>query len=43
MEEILPRDIAAELEINEREAAALKEALADREAAEVNSSLAADI
>jgi len=42
MEEISPRDIAAELEINEREAAALKEALADREAAEVNSSLAAE-
>ena len=42
MEEILPRDIASELEINEREAAALKEALADREAAEVNSSLAAE-
>ena len=42
MEEILPRDIATQLDINEREAAALQEALAGREAAEVNASLAAE-
>jgi hypothetical protein len=40
MEEISPRDVAAKLRINEREATALQEALADREAAEVNASLA---
>ena len=42
MDDISSRDIAAELGINEREAAALQEALADREAAEVNASLPAE-
>lgn len=40
MEEISPRDVAAKLGVNEREATALQEALADREAAKVNASLA---
>ena len=43
MEEISPRDIAAELGVDEREASALQEALADREAAEVNASLAGEV
>ena len=41
MEEISSRDVAVELGVNEREAAALQEALAYREAAEVNASLEA--
>jgi hypothetical protein len=43
MEDISTREITAELGINEREAVALQDALADREAAEVNSALAAEV